>query len=422
MSDIKKLSCSFCAKQQNQVKKLIAGPDVFICDDCVNLCSDMLKSEATAPAKDEQAPQVTDDLVPSTRKIKQFLDQYVIGQDDTKVVLSVVVNSHYKRLANPIIDGVEIEKSNVLLLGPSGSGKTLLAQSIAKMLDVPFAIADATSLTEAGYVGDDVETIITRLLMSADGDVAKAERGIIYLDEVDKKSKKGENMSVSRDVSGEGVQQALLKIIEGADVRVSMQGNRKHPQSDMLNVNTRNILFIVGGAFVGLNQIIEKRVNTHNKGIGFGATITLPTDITVDQYLSQVEPEDLVKFGLIPELVGRLPIITHLEELTEEQLIRVLQEPKNAIIKQFVRLFGLEKVELVFELEALAKLAQHAIKRKTGARGLRSILEKKLIPIQFKLADLRNQGVRKIIITADVIDANVSPLYIGEDGVQKDAV
>jgi ATP-dependent Clp protease ATP-binding subunit ClpX len=398
MTSKKKLNCSFCGKTQDQVIKLIAGPDVFICDECIKLCTEIVAAEDPAKVS-------FDGTIPSPRKIKEFLDQYIIGQEDAKRVMAVAVYNHYQRLANPTVDEVELEKSNILLLGPTGSGKTLIAQTIAKLLDVPFAIADATSLTEAGYVGDDVETIITRLVQNADGDISKAERGIIYLDEVDKKAKRGEGVSITRDVSGEGVQQALLKIIEGSDVRVSPSGGRKHPQSEIMPVNTRNILFIVGGAFVGLDDIVSKRLDSANVSIGFGGKLkdTKKSRETVNDLLSQVDTEDLVKFGLIPELVGRLPVVTALQELNEQQLIQVLTEPKNALVKQFVKRFKIEGVELEFTEKALHMIAHNAVERRTGARGLRAVIERKLIPLQFQLPDLVVDGLVKVIITEEVI-------------------
>lgn len=410
MSENKKnLSCSFCGKRQEQVTKLIAGPDVFICNDCVQLCADILKEDTNAETK----LNLKDGEIPSPRHIREFLDQYVIGQSDAKMVMAVAVHNHYKRLANPVIDDVELEKSNILLLGPTGSGKTLMARSIAKLLDVPFTIADATSLTEAGYVGDDVETIITRLLQVCDNDVAKAERGIVYLDEVDKKAKRGDGASISRDVSGEGVQQALLKIIEGSEVRVPVTSNRKHPNAEMVVVNTTNILFIVGGAFVGLDDIISKRQNKNKGSIGFGASVQSESEkIASSKILSCVEPEDLTKFGLIPELVGRLPVITCLEELNQDELVQVLTEPKNALVKQFQKMFGLENVTLEFDEEALRAVAKDAIARKTGARGLRSVIEKRLIRVQYNLPDLKEQGAHTIRVTAEVIEGTSEPLVV----------
>lgn len=408
MSEVdQNLNCSFCKKGSQEVKKLIAGPDsVHICDECVELCYSILN--ANSDSKTSPTSETKTDLgdIPSPAKIKGFLDQYVIGQDYAKTVISVAVHNHYMRLQNPIIDEVEIEKSNILVLGPTGSGKTLIAQSIARCLSVPFAIADSTGLTEAGYVGDDVESIVGRLLANAGGDVKKAEQGIIYLDEIDKKSKK-DSASGSRDVSGEGVQQALLKIIEGSEIMVSASG-KKGPNAEQVKINTKNILFIVGGAFVGVEKVVEKALNK-NKGLGFGATVTSPNEVDTNALLRKVEPAHLMNFGIIPELIGRLPIIAPLQELNTQQMVKVLTEPKNAVVKQFTKLFKLEGVELEVTEGALAAISEIAIKRKTGARGLRSILESNLIGIQFKLPDLVADGATKIKVTEETIREGKEP-------------
>jgi ATP-dependent Clp protease ATP-binding subunit ClpX len=399
------LFCSFCNKSQNEVKKLIAGKDVYICDGCVDLCHDILQDKQLV---------ITSDNIPSPRQIHEFLNQYVIGQDNAKMVLSVAVHNHYKRLENPIIDGIELDRPNVLLLGPSGSGKTMIAQTIARMLDVPFTIADATSLTESGYVGDDVESILSRLLAAADGDVKRCERGIIFLDEIDKKAKKNESMSITRDVSGEGVQQALLKIIEGTEVRVAPQGGRKNPSQEMTLINTKNILFVVGGAFVGLEEIIEQRIGGNNSSIGFGAKLK-KQNAKLDHdgsFLPFVETEDLVKYGLIPELVGRLSVITSLSDLTESQLLQILTEPKNAITKQFEKMFKLEGVSLEFDKKSLEFIAKSAKAKKVGARGLRSFIEQKLLKVQYDLPDLKKSGVEKIVLTEEFFNNNVDPILI----------
>jgi ATP-dependent Clp protease ATP-binding subunit ClpX len=410
MSDVdQNLHCSFCTKGAQEVKKLIAGPSVHICDECVDLCYSILNVNGDGKSANSNAADLGD--IPSPSKIKEFLDQYVIGQDYAKMVIAVAVHNHYMRLANPIINEVEIDKSNIMILGPSGSGKTLIAQSIARCLSVPFAIADATGLTEAGYVGDDVESIVGRLLQNAGGDVEKAQRGIIYLDEIDKKSKK-DSASGSRDVSGEGVQQALLKIIEGSDIMVSPAG-KKGPNAELVKISTKNILFIVGGAFVGVDKVVEKALNK-NRGLGFGADLTVSAD--QNELLRKVEPSHLMNFGIIPELIGRLPIIAPLQELSSEQLVRVLTEPKNAIVKQFTNMFKLEGVELEFSPEALKAVAELAIKRKTGARGLRGVIERALMEIQFKLPDLVATGANKVVITEETIREGKEPqvLYEGK--------
>jgi ATP-dependent Clp protease ATP-binding subunit ClpX len=409
----KKLYCSFCSKSANEVKKLIAGPNVYICDECVGLCHSILSTESPLD-KPQEEPQ-EHEAIPNPTKIKEFLDQYIIGQDYTKMVVSVAVSNHYKRLAHPVVDGVEIEKSNILIFGPTGSGKTLIAQTIARYLDVPFVIADATSLTEAGYVGDDVESIVSKLLQNAGGDVSKAERGIIYLDEIDKKQKK-EGGGGNKDVSGEGVQQALLKILEGSDIMVPSAGGKKSPQADLVKINTRNILFIVGGAFVGLDKVVEKSLNK-DAGLGFNSKV-MDKSKPIDDLLRHAKPEHLIQFGIIPELIGRLPVSAPLEELTAAQLVRVLTEPKNAVIKQFVKLFSIEGVELVFEDGALEEVARIAKDRKTGARGLRSVIENKLIKTQFNLIDYREAGATKVIVTKETFANDEEPTVIYGDAIK----
>jgi len=403
------LSCSFCGKDQHSIQKMIAGPEVYICNECVDLCHAIIKEELSDK-------RVTAGGIKSPRELKHHLDQYVIGQDNAKEVLSIAVYNHYKRI-NYTEDDIELEKSNVLMLGPSGCGKTLLAKTIAKFLDVPFAIADATTLTEAGYVGDDVENVITRLLTTAGGDIEKAQRGIIYIDEIDKKSRKSESTSITRDVSGEGVQQALLKLIEGTNVRVPPQGGRKHPGSEMLEIDTTNILFIVGGAFVGLEDVINKR-SSGNSGIGFTGTLT-DTVLNKTVLLPKTEPDDLVKFGLIPELVGRLPVIVTLSPLTKDDLIKVLTDTKNSIILQYAKLFELDNIDLEFTENAMDTIAEQAVKTETGARGLRGIIETVLRSSQFELPELRSQGVVKIVVDGEHVASTTKPLYIYKNGENK---
>ena len=411
--DEKPLKCSFCGKPQNRVRKLIAGPGVYICDECIGVCTSILEDELDFMPEQHcgQMAAARPEHLPTPQELKDVLDQYVIGQDRAKIALSVAVYNHYKRIYHPETE-VELQKSNILMLGPSGSGKTLLAQTLAKTLQVPFAIADATTLTEAGYVGEDVENILLKLITAADFNIERAEIGIIYIDEIDKVARKAENLSITRDVSGEGVQQALLKIVEGTEASVPPQGGRKHPQQELIHIDTTNILFILGGAFVGLADIIAERVG--KSGLGFNADMPESEEEQTDRLLAQIEPHDLMKYGLIPELIGRLPAIVSLDTLDRDALVRILQEPKNALVKQYQTMFEMDGVKLNFEPEALIKVAETALERKTGARGLRGVLENVMTDIMFSIPS--DKTVSSVTITPEVV------MGTGEPVVEHDAM